>query len=598
MLAGVVILSVLGAENARANNPTINIGTIAIYGPPDAYACGIHYNPDWTVDVGDSGGIVTVQVNFEMYCPGAADDGYCDIGFVDGSDSDSVHTGEELYGILQISKYCLPGETIQVKLHYKYTDWWGFTLVCEDSVISNGVTRPGRPLNFNAESSGPTSIDLSWTKGNGAVNTIIRRDTGGYPSSPNSGTPVYSGTGTSTTDSGLSTGVTYYYSAWSYANGEYSSGYSTAYATTQAQPPDVETRSATNIQPYSAQLNGRILNDGGASCQVRFRYREVGSGTWIYPSGWHGSYSTGDSFSETVTSLSVVTTYEFQVGAKNYAGEDWGNTLQFTTPPDIPSVQTNSATNVGHTSANLNGRILNDNGAICQVRFRYRQQGSGTWVYPSGWHGSYSTGDSFSETIGGLIAGMTYEFQAGAKNSAGEKWGSAKQFTTPKGNFNIIWNYPPSGSPFQVLMHRTYTIVLSVKNIEGYPQVFTYGLDHTPTPLDPWGNVVQNPENWYKEMSTLKLDGQAWAYGHQKSEILGPGETKTHTFSVTYKWTWMKPWDASHIIWFALRYSGIIDVAQASIKGLRFMYALQSCINVFSTIPRICLLYTSPSPRD
>ncbi len=63
----------------------------------------------------------------------------------------------------------------------------------------------------------PPDIDLAGVR--------IVRQTGGYPTGPNDGTLVYDGTGTSTTDSGLTNGVVYYYAAYAYdTHGNYASG--------------------------------------------------------------------------------------------------------------------------------------------------------------------------------------------------------------------------------------------------------------------------------------------------------------------------------------------------------------------------------------
>jgi len=50
----------------------------------------------------------------------------------------------------------------------------------------------------------------------------------------------------------------------------------------EINPPSVTTKDATNIGATSARLNGKIDNDGGETCQIRFRYREKGTSNWIY----------------------------------------------------------------------------------------------------------------------------------------------------------------------------------------------------------------------------------------------------------------------------------------------------------------------------
>jgi hypothetical protein len=106
-------------------------------------------------------------------------------------------------------------------------------------------------------------------------------------------------------------------------------------------PPSVQTNDASDIDSNSAKLNGLLTDDGGESCQIRFRYKKAGIVLidWTYLSDWQGSYNTGQSFFETVGSLEPNTEYIFEAGAKNTEGEVWGSTISFTTnnPPNTPT---------------------------------------------------------------------------------------------------------------------------------------------------------------------------------------------------------------------------------------------------------------------
>ena len=201
--------------------------------------------------------------------------------------------------------------------------------------------------------------------------------------------------------------------------------------------PDVQTLSATGVGETSAHLNGKILDDGGEPCQIRFQIKEDGGSPWFL-SDWHGSYETDDTFLDDIENLDPDTHYYFKAGARNSAGEDWGSWVDFTTQePGIqpPDVQTLDASGVGETTATLQGKILDDGGENCQVGFKYRRVGEGDWTF-TGWEGSHSTNDQFSKTVSNLESGTGYEFKACAKNSAGEDWGTIKEFTTqvPSGN--------------------------------------------------------------------------------------------------------------------------------------------------------------------
>ena len=139
---------------------------------------------------------------------------------------------------------------------------------------STFTTLPGDPSNLVASTSGKNSVSLSWSKGNGGNYTIIRRGESA-PANINSGDLVYQGTGTSTTDSGLDSGTTYYYRAWSATTSDWSLSYSANYTAANA----------TTIFDFSDTANALVdntdyatvpANDSKLYCQVS---RDGGS-TW------------------------------------------------------------------------------------------------------------------------------------------------------------------------------------------------------------------------------------------------------------------------------------------------------------------------------
>jgi len=87
------------------------------------------------------------------------------------------------------------------------------------------------PTNFKSFPEA-TKVLLSWTKGIGSTDTHIRYSEAGYPADNTSGTLVYSGSLGSYTHSGLTTGHTYYYSAWGRSGATYSDNHTTVMATT------------------------------------------------------------------------------------------------------------------------------------------------------------------------------------------------------------------------------------------------------------------------------------------------------------------------------------------------------------------------------
>jgi len=103
-----------------------------------------------------------------------------------------------------------------------------------------------------------------------------------------------------------------------------------------AAVPVVETRSATNIVETAANINGKIVSDGGSSIiERRFDWGTTPSGNgWT---DWTANVSVaGDFFSYYLTGLNPGTTYYFRAWAKNNAGW-WGNgsILSFTTAQTV-----------------------------------------------------------------------------------------------------------------------------------------------------------------------------------------------------------------------------------------------------------------------
>jgi len=207
---------------------------------------------------------------------------------------------------------------------------------------------------------------------------------------------------------------------------------------TTPPPPDtptVVTQSATNKSQTSATLNGSIDNDGGDGCETQFAYRVAGTGSWS-PTGWSGDYSTGQSFSASISGLTPGTTYEFRAEARNSTGTDSGSTLEFTTEqPDIelPTVTTLGPTDIGQTFATLNGRIDDDGGESCDTRFSIFDSRTGSREYTS-WSGGYSTGETFNASVSGLTPDTFYDVLAMARNSKGEVEGSIPV---------TFWTLPP-----------------------------------------------------------------------------------------------------------------------------------------------------------
>jgi len=108
--------------------------------------------------------------------------------------------------------------------------------------------------------------------------------------------------------------------------------------TTPVIKATVTTLPATRVTPREARLNGKLTQDGGNSCQYRFRYKRGADGNYEYTS-WTGHKHTGSSLYEDVGGLTQDATYYFAVQVRNNSvGEsDWGTEQTFTTVP-LPEI--------------------------------------------------------------------------------------------------------------------------------------------------------------------------------------------------------------------------------------------------------------------
>ena len=150
----------------------------------------------------------------------------------------------------------------------------------------------------------------------------------------------------------------------------------------------------------------------------------------------------------------------------------WGTILHYRNV-SAPVVSTSPATDVTKQSATLNGSVTDDGGEACQYRFRYKEA-KGSYVYTS-WSGSVTSGQSFSEPIGGLKSNATYYFNAQAKNSVGESaWGNEQSFVADSVDFEI--------SRVRMVSPNELGMDIKVRFPKGFP-------NESPRKVDFWANV-------------------------------------------------------------------------------------------------------------
>ncbi|MGC4122586.1 MAG: hypothetical protein QM765_50055 [Myxococcales bacterium] len=246
---------------------------------------------------------------------------------------------------------------------------------------------------------------------------------------------------------GLSAGTTYYFCA--IAQNSEGTAFGAVLSFITATSPTVTTTAATGVTATTATMNGSADPNGDYTYGY-FRYATTDPGSCNdsfgnrvpYYSSSDANLGTGTTavtFSQPLTGLTPSTTYYFCAIGRNAYGTVFGAVLNFTTDATLPTVSTNSASNLTGTGATLSGSA-NPGGAATTAWFRYATASPGTCNDTFGTRapasggsslGSGNTSASFNQAISGLTAGTTYYYCAIAQNLKGTAFGSVVSFVTP-----------------------------------------------------------------------------------------------------------------------------------------------------------------------
>ncbi len=102
---------------------------------------------------------------------------------------------------------------------FTYDQALNYSIAATASVTVVDEIPPPEVINFYASyDSGNSEVDLSWFNPSSSdfAGVRIMRKTGSAPTDYQDGTPIYDGTGTSTSDAAITLGTTYYYAAFTY----------------------------------------------------------------------------------------------------------------------------------------------------------------------------------------------------------------------------------------------------------------------------------------------------------------------------------------------------------------------------------------------
>jgi hypothetical protein len=241
------------------------------------------------------------------------------------------------------------------------------------------ITAPTMITNFIVETVDYQTINLSWTKGENAETTIIRRKTGSYPSHPLDGILVYEGNGTSFTDTGLGGNITYYYRAWAqYWN-----------------IVDITSGSGTWTVPDDVTSVDVLVVGGGGGSGMGVYYSEIRNGGGGGAGGliWMPFYpvNPNDNISYSIGSGGAGATWT------GYKGSNGGNT-----------VFGNLTALGGGGGGSMNNRLGADGGSGGGAGCNYLGEifgGASLQNLQSGWSGIFGYGNNGANSIAAIAGG-------------------------------------------------------------------------------------------------------------------------------------------------------------------------------------------------
>lgn len=203
--------------------------------------------------------------------------------------------------------------------------------------------------------------------------------------------------------------------------------------------PDIKTKSPTNVTSNSATLAGKINNDGGRPVLTRGICYGTSQSPDISGSHTEDGSGTGD-YSHNVTGLSSATTYYARAYATNRNGTYYAsNIVSFTTTSGLPTVTTNSVTNITTTTAKCGGNVTNNGGYNVTVRGICWNTIGGPDLNDQ--HTTNGSGNgAFTANLTGLEKNVTYYVRAYATNQIGTSYGEEVSFTTNDGSITVTTN--------------------------------------------------------------------------------------------------------------------------------------------------------------
>ena len=194
-------------------------------------------------------------------------------------------------------------------------------------------------------------------------------------------------------------------------------------------PPTVTTSTPIEITSTGCLTGGQVTSSGG----LTITEAGICYGTTQNPTTSNNVIRSNcnlNSFSIRIsTNLVSNTIYYIRAYARNSDGTSYGNQVQFSTVAGLPTVTTNTITNIGGQTATSGGNVTNEGGftvtsrGICYATTQNPNTSNTTILSGSG-------SGQFTSNLTSLQPVTTYYVRAFATNSQGTSYGNQQQFTT------------------------------------------------------------------------------------------------------------------------------------------------------------------------
>ena len=239
---------------------------------------------------------------------------------------------------------------------------------------------------------------------------------------------IGSGTFTSTI-SALQPGTTYYLRA--YATNSVGTAYGNELSfKTLSTLPTLKTNPIDFITSTTATGGGEIITTGGENIIKRGVCWSVNSNPIVKPDSITTDGIGLGTFTSTITSLKPGTTYYIRAYATTSFGTAYGNEISFKTISTIPSVATNTISDISNSTAKSGGIISSNGGETVTARGICWSVNPNPTVKPDSTTIDGVGSGFYTSTITALLPGNTYYVRAYASNSVGTAYGNELSFKT------------------------------------------------------------------------------------------------------------------------------------------------------------------------